>query len=210
MTATGYTGANVGMSDVDGLEAELAELGADEYRATDHGYVGWTFDPAVGVQGGTALATAGLGYVARVQAMSTVVSNIVVHLTAGGTGLTSGQCGATLHNDAGALIGASAYTVDQAAAWATPGQKPMALTVPQGVTQYAFYRVRLWFNGAVGPALARAANTDADLINAGLAAPDFRFSTADPGLTTPALAAANFGTIGTQTAAGTANWVALS
>lgn len=210
MTANGYTGAPVGISDVDGLQTQLDTLDAMGTDAQEANYVGWTFDPATSVQAGTALATAGVGYVARVKAMSTVVTNIVIYLTAGGTGLTAGQCLATLHNSAGAQIGAGAITGDQSTAWATSGLKVMPLTVQQGVDLYADYLVRLWFNGSGGPSLAGASNVHADLTNAGLSSPNFRFFTADSGLTTAAAALAGFQNIGAQTAHAAANWVALS
>jgi len=184
--------------------AILAAKGASV--ATDHGLVGWSFDPA-GVQAATILPTAGVTHVVRVRAMSATVTNILMHFTVAGSGLTAGQCYATLHNDAGAILGAGAITADQAAAWASSGLKTMALTTPQGVTAGAFYRVRFWFNGTTGPTVSRGVNSNTAITNVGLVAPNFRFATADTGVTTPGSAPGN---IGTMTGAATAWWVGLS
>jgi hypothetical protein len=175
-------------------------------RPTDHNLAGWTFDPAH-VQAGTVVPTAGLSHVVRVRALTSVISNILLHLTAGGSALTAGQCFATLHNDAGAQLGAGAITADQATAWATGGLKVMPLTVAQAVTPNAWYRIRFWFNGTTGPTLSRAVNSSSAILNAGLSAPNFRYSTADAGLTTGASAPSN---IGTQTGGPTAWWAAVS
>lgn len=173
--------------------------------ARDHGIVGWTYDPA-GVQAGTALPTAGLAQVARIRVLSSVVTNILVHVTTGGTSLTAGQCFAALYNDAGALLGGGAVTADQSTPWASTGLKTMALTVAQGVTTNAWYRVLMWFNGSAGPQLSRAGTgAIAALANVGMSAPTLRFSTADAGLTTAAPA-----NIGAQTAAAIPWWVGLS
>lgn len=193
------------ITDVTNLQAALTP-----YRAADHNLTGWTFDPIM-VQGGTVLATAGLSYVFRIRALSTTITNIHVHLTAGGSSLTSGQCFASLHNDAGAILGAGAVTASLHSTgsngWGDGGYKTHPLTTPQAVTQYDWYRVRLWFNGTTGPTLSRALNSNTVIVNAGLSAPNFRYATADSGLTTSALAP---GTIGTQTGANTAWWMGLS
>jgi hypothetical protein len=189
------------------VQAQLNPADWATFKATDHGLAGWTFDP-IQVQGGTpALATSGLSYVARIRALTSVISNILIHLVTAGSGLTAGQCFATLHNDAGAQLGAGAVTADQAANWASGGLKVMPLQVAQAVTPGAFYRVRYWFNGTTGPSLSRAINSNTAILNAGLSTPNFRFSTADSGLTTAASAPSN---IGTQTGGATAHWIGLS
>lgn len=216
-----YQTASVELSDllqVDGAAtagttyATLAQLatatatanlaGAGYVKATDHNLVGWTFDPAL-VQAGTVQPTAGLAQVARVRMLSSVVTNIHFHFTAGGSGLTGAY--AALYNDAGALLGAGAVTADQSATWGTGGLKTCPLSVAQGVTQYAWYRVLWWFTGSTGPTIAAAADVSAALLNAGLSAPTLRYATADSGLTTAAPA-----NIGTQTGGATAWWVGVS
>jgi hypothetical protein len=173
---------------------------------TDHGLGGWTF-PTDSIQGGTILATAGLSYVVRLKAMGATITNILLHFTAGGATLTAGQCFASLHNDAGAILGSSAVTADQATNWASGGMKVMPLTVAQAVTPGNWYKIRFWFQGTTGPTLSRAVNSSSAITNAGLVAPNFRYGTADTGLTTSALAP---GTIGTITGGATAWWVAVS
>jgi hypothetical protein len=176
-------------------------------KPSDMGMVGWTFDPATTVQSATVLPTAGLSHVVRIRATAPVVTNILMHVTTPGSGLTAGQCFASLHNDAGAILGAGAVTADQSTNWASGGPKTMPMTVAQGVTVGAWYRVRFWFNGTTGPTVSRATNSNTAIVNYGLSAPNFRYSTADSGLTTAALAPQN---IGTQTGGPTAWWVGLS
>ena len=186
--------------------AGITAAAAGYVKASDHNLVGWTYDPTA-AQAGTVMPTAGVANVARVRVLSGVVSNIHFLLTAGGSSLTSGQCFAALYNDAGALVGGGAITADQAANWATGGFKTCALSVAQGVTPNAWYRVLWWFNGTTGPTLARGSNLDAAFLNAGLSAPLLRYSTADTGRTNAASVPAN---IGSQTGAQTAWWVGLS
>lgn len=207
MTATGYTGPVTTVADVAGLQAGLDALAAASPDPVDHSLAGWTFDPAIDTQGGTILPTSGLSHIVRIRPTSSAVFNILIYVTVGGVSLTANRCFATLHNDAGAQLGVGAVTADQSVNWATPGLKTMALTTGQGVTAYDWYKVRLWFAGTTGPTLLRAASTDATALNAGLSAPDYRFATADAGMTTPL---AGPDTIGSETAAGTAWWVGLS
>lgn len=180
--------------------ANLAVAGS--VRASDHNLTGWTFDPAL-AQAGTVQPTAGLAQVARVRMLSSVVTNLHLHFTAGGSGLTGAYM--ALYNDAGALLGGGAVTADQSATWGTSGLKTCPLAVAQGVTPYAWYRVLWWFTGTTGPTISRGSDVSAALLNAGLSAPTLRYATADSGLTTAAP-----GNIGTQTGGGTAWWVGVS
>ena len=180
-----------------------ANLAGAELRPSDHNLAGWTFNPKM-VQAGTILPTAGVSHIVRIRAMGTTITNILLHLTAGGATLTPGQCFAQLLTDAGTVLSS---TADQATAWASGGLKTMPLTVPQAVTRGGWYKVRLWFNGTTGPTLSRAVNSSSAIVNVGLATPNFLYATADTGLTTLASAPAG---IGTQTGGSTAWWVGLS
>lgn len=187
----------------DASQAALAAIPVIPIKPSDHGFVGWMFDPAQ-VQAGTILATAGLSYIFRFRATGSLITNLNMHFTAGGTGLTAGQCFASLHSDAGAQLG---ITADQAANWAGGGYKICPLVTPVAVTPGTWYKARVWFNGTTGPTLSRGVNSSSVITNAGLSAPNFRWSTADAGLTTGGTAPAN---IGTMTGAATAWWLAAS
>lgn len=243
MTAQGFTGPNVAIADVSGLQDELDALAADIdtntsaiatntsnisantsaiatnatnitrtrgafIGASDHGYQAWTGEPLIG-QAGTVVPTAGLSHIIRLRTgeSASLATNLHIHVTVGGSVLTAGQCFATLHNDAGVILSATAVTADQATAWASGGMKTMALAGTQVLTPATWYKIRLWFNGTTGPTLTRAINSSTAITNAGLSAPNFRFSSADSGLTTAALAP---GTIGTMTGTATGWWVAIS
>lgn len=236
MTAQGFTGPNVAIADVSGLQDELDSLAADILAnsgliatnaaniagnaasilrtrgafmgASDYGFQAWTAEPLAG-QAGTVVPTAGLSHIIRVRTsdVANLATNLVIHVTVGGSALTAGQCFATLHSDAGVILSATAVTADQSTSWASGGLKTMALTGTQALTPNTWYKIRLWFNGTTGPTLTRAINSSTAITNAGLSAPNFRFATADSGLTTAALAP---GTIGAMTGTATAWWAAIS
>ena len=195
------------------LAYDLAlQLSAALIRPVDYGFQGWTFDPGASVQGGSVLATAGLTYTARIRATGFLATNLHFHLTTGGSGLTAGQCYATLHSDAGALLGAGAVSGDlsgaTSAGFGSGGYKTIPLVTPQAITPGTFYRVRYWFNGTTGPTLSRATSSSTAIINAaGPSVTALRWSTADSGVTTLASAPNN---IGTQTGGAVAHWVAIS
>lgn len=170
----------------------------------DSGLVGWTFDSCE-VQSGTVMPTAGLLTFARIKIpASAAVTNILLHVASAGVTLTAGQCFASLHNGSGALLGAGAVTADQSTNWQSGGLKVMPLTVAQAATGPYVY-VCWWFNGTTGPSISRAVNSSSAILNAGLSAPNFRYGTADTGLTTTPP-----NNIGTQTGGSTAFWVGLS
>jgi hypothetical protein len=167
------------------------------------GYVGWTGKSSQTVQAGLIVQTAGRLELVRIQVLGTLVTNIVLHTTTTATGLTTGQCFAGLYTAAGVLMSA---TADQSVAWATGGLKSMALTAPQAVTYGAFYYVGFYANTATSlPTFSRMMNSSSAIGNAGLAAPNFDFATANTGLTT-----ALPDPFTTQTGGNTAWWVALS
>jgi hypothetical protein len=205
-TLAQLTAAQVSLSAATATVAsDLAVLTPSVVRASDLGLVAHSF-PASGIVAGTIVPTAGLLQVVRVRALSGVATNIELYVTVAGSGLTAGRCFAALFNDAGALLGAGAVTADQSGLWNSTGRKSMALTVAQGITANAWYRVGFFANGTTLPTFGRGADLGAAgaALIGGLSAP-YRYSTADTGLTTAMPA-----NIGTQTAIGTAWWAAIS
>lgn len=187
-TLTGVTPAKIGLA-----------------APSDNNFAGWTF-PSDQVQAATILPTAGLSYVVRFRVMTATVSAILIHITTAGNTLTNAF--ATLHTDAGVYI-PGAVTADQSTLWTSGGLKTMALTTPAtGLTPGAYYKVRFWVGSATTlPTFSRATNSSSAIINAGLVAPNFKYATADAGLTTVALAPT---TIGAMTGGPTAWWVAVA
>jgi len=173
----------------------------------DNGYSGWMYPPDLTL-GSFTLASPGVGYVFRMRVMSSQVSNIHIFLTAGGAGLTTDRCFVTMHNDAGAIMGLGAVTADQSVNWASAGIKNMPLAVPMGTTPGQYYKFRLWYAGATGPTLTRAGVSSS--INAGLAAPNFHYSTADTGLTDANSGVVTKANLGAMTGASNALWMAVS
>lgn len=167
------------------------------------GYVGWTGKPSQTVQAGTIMPTAGILNLVRIQALGSLVTNIVMHASTSSVGLTVGQCFAGLYTAAGVLMSS---TADQSTAWLSGGLKSMPLAVAQPVTVNAFYYVGFYANTATSlPTFSRMLNSNTAITNAGLAAPGFDFATANTGLTT-----ALPDPFTTQTGGNTAWWVALS
>lgn len=180
-------------------------LGND--RALENGYAGWTYDPAAAVQG-SFTPTSGLAYVIRFRAMSNVISTINVHVNnSGGTNLTHAY--ATLHNDAGAVLGPGAKSANVATSFQSGGEKAVALAVGQAVTVGAYYRARFWItnSGGTQPTLSRACSSSAAIVNPGqpagpaAASTPMGFASAESGLGDISGAADNIGNITGITAA---------
>lgn len=201
----GITKSMVGLGNVD-------NLATPGYGPADHGLIGWTFDPAVGVQNnGVALTPAGTLNVARIRLLSSVLTNVHFHLTVGGSVLTASQCYAAVFNDAGALIGANAITASLhstgANGWGDGGFKTHPLVTPQAVTAGAWYKIVWWYNGTTGPTMSRASNSGSAIVNGNLSASTARFATANTGITTSGTLP---GTLGAQSGGSTAWWVGAS
>jgi hypothetical protein len=177
-----------------------ASTGLGGYVPADSNYLGWTFD-SVDVQGGAIWPTAGTLNLARIKVGQATVSNIVIHFTVAGGTLTTGQCFAGLYSSAGVLLSS---TADQSTNWQTGGLKSMPLSAAQSVSG-PFVYVGFFANGTTMPTQTRAVNSSSAIVNPNQSAPNFRYATADAGLTT-ALPAS----FGAQTGAATGWWVALS
>lgn len=162
-----------------------------EFAPTDHGFLAWSLPPS-DIAAASAIGIAGQLYVAKLKISApAMVSSIVTVLGAGGTSLTAGQCKAALYQG-GSLLGT---TVDQAAAWATGGEKVMALAGDPVAVQAGYAHVGVWFQGSGSPTFFRSQASGTSPLNVGLAAADSRTATANTGITTTAP-----GTLGAFTA----------
>lgn len=172
-----------------------------QFTPADHGYLTWTYDPAVGMAGLLVPAGGTLNLIKLKLDQSALITNIVMTVVTGGATLTSGQNFALLYSSAGVLLG---QTATQHTAWQSSGLKTMALNTPvtvgAGMVYAGFYCV-----GSTLPNFSRGNQTSAAGGNAGLAAPNLRHATADTGLTTTPP-----DPFGAQTSNSTAWWVALS
>lgn len=181
------------------IEASAARAGG-AFAPFDHGYLGWSFDPAVASGTGVALTTAGTVYTVQIPiAQAGTATNIVYDIvTAGGT-LTAAQCFAGLYSPAGVLLGT---TADLSTPWASTGVTVSPLVTPAAVSP-GLHRAAFFFNGTTGPSLLKA-NIRVSA-NAGQSAANSRFSSADTGRTTTLAA-----TLGARTATVNAYWAAIS
>lgn len=170
-------------------------------QPSDHGFVAWNYLPALAAAG-TIIGTAGLLHVFKIKLpVAATITNIVMEVSTAGSSLTAGQNFAALYDSAKSRL---AVTADQTTAWGTTGLKTMALASAQAVAAGVVYAA-IWANGTTLPTFTRATALNAVQPNAGLSAANGFWTQADTGLTTTAPTS-----IGTQTAASAAYWVALS
>jgi len=140
------------------------------WAPADSGYLEWNFDPGALEANGnllSAAAAAGTPYLIRVNVrVQRLVTNVLIHMSAAGSGLTAGENFAGLISSAGTLIGSSA---DQTSAW---GGAAGVLTIPlvggPYVVNPGFVWVPLLWNGTTSPTFGRAQNFSATPSNAGV------------------------------------------
>lgn len=172
------------------------------WAPADHGLKAWSYDGAMVSAGVT--PSDGVLQLVRVHVpVASTVTNILLLVTIAGTSLTSGNNIAALYTAAGAKID---VTADQSTAWTTTGLKTMALSGGAYSAAAGDYYVAWWMNGS-GTDPQFGSRGTLESINAGLSAPNLRFATANTGLTNAASAPLS---LGSQTAANAAYWVALS
>lgn len=171
----------------------------------DNGLIAASLDPAV-ISGSGTQPAAGVLQVARLWVPGgKPISNILLNLTAAGSGLTSGQCKAALFLADGTWVRS---TGDLSTDWATiagsTNAKTHALTSSYTPAEDGYVFIGWWGNGTTMPTFLRGVQATG-AANIGISAAPYRFATADTGLTTTAPS-----TLGAQTAINTAYVVAVS
>jgi hypothetical protein len=180
------------------LEAAAADAGV----AGIHGYLAHAFDPALGSTA-FALTPGGTVFTTRIVVPATVsCTNLILAVQTAGATLTASQCIAGLYGPTGTLI---APTGDQSGVWNSTGVKVMPLTGGPFTLTPGYYTVAYYYNGTTGPTLVAAAIQATGSVNAGIAAANSRFGTADTGRTTTLAA-----TLGAVSASVRSIWAALS
>lgn len=101
---------------------------AGTFDPTRQGLLGASCDPALISAGQQPSSGVGVNFECLIAEAGTI-STVVLPLTAGGSGLTSGSNWVAVYNDAGTLIGKSA---DQTTAFASSGIKEVAITAEAG------------------------------------------------------------------------------
>lgn len=171
------------------------------WQPIDHGLKAWTFDPAFAI-GGSAVTGGTLNFLRLRIAATTPITNLVLNVSTAGSGLTAGGCYAVLYTSAGTKVD---ITADQATAWASTGNKTMALAGGVYTAAPGDYDLAWWATGTTPPQFARCGALAA--VAVGLSAATLRFGIADTGLTN---AAAVPTTMGTRTADIKSWWGAVS
>lgn len=185
------------------LQYPLSTVNDATFTPADHGLLSWNYDPAMCGAGSTG-STAGTVYLMKIKIVnrSTVVTNILMSVTAAGATLTAGQNFAGLYSSSGTLLSA---TADQSAVWNSTGLKTMALSAPQTLAVGTYY-VAFVSNGTTPPSFMRGADISASGVNAGLTVSTGRFLTGPTAQTSlPASI-----TMGSNSTVQTARWVALT
>lgn len=154
-------------------------LGND--RALENGFTGWNYEPPAAVQG-SFTPTSGLSYVFRFRAMSNVISSLTFHVIAPGTNITNAW--ASLHNDAGAVLGPGAKSANNNTAFQSGGIKDVTLNVGQFVVVGAYYKARLWVvnSGGTQPTMSRACSSASPIVNPAVGG-TLNYASADGSLT---------------------------
>lgn len=176
-----------------------------DFQPADHGLISWSGDPTMinsTVTLATAAGAAGTVFVVRLHCpVAQNVTNVLIALTSGGSGLLSSQCLAGLYQS-GTLLGT---TADQSGNWTSSGLKTMALSGgPVAVSAGDLY-VAFFYNGTNSPTLLRGSAQNTTITNAGLSAAVSRFATANTGQTTSLPAS-----LGALTANLSSVWAAIS
>lgn len=169
-----------------------------DFGPEDHGFLSWSFDPALGI--GSLAATAGQIQLVKLKLPGgpVTITNLHLYIATSGATLTASQCYAMLYGPTGVLL---SQTAQQATLWQSSGLKTMALTAAQ-VLNSGYCYVGFYSNGTTQPAFLRGTSISGS--NTNLSAPNFRFATGATVTTTPS------NPFGTQTASSNAFWAAVS
>lgn len=184
-------------------DSRVSNLEAAGTSASQAGFKAMPFAPELAAS--SSILTAGTVTMSQVTLPApATLSTITVGVFVAGSGLTAAQNFAAIYNSAGTRV---AVTADQSTAWATVGEKNMALTssynAPAGV-----YYLAVVSNGTTPPTLFRTISTPnaAAMINHGMTAATARYTTGPTGQTTMPASV----TMGSRTLSGTAFWMGVS
>jgi hypothetical protein len=185
-------------------EGQLSPEPNGLWTPKDHGYLNWSYDPAL--TGGNSTPATGVMQVTGLRVRTQlVVTNIIMNIQAAPTGaLTSGQNWAALYTSAGVQVGLSA---DQTTPWATTGTKTMALASgPFTIAPGNYFVVFVSNVGSLlTPGFARMLNVNATITNINLGTGSMRAATNATVTTLPAPLVP-----GSNVAAQNIYWAALS
>lgn len=191
--AVGTTSA-AGVLELDGTATDIQPLGTqaagasakaaaanhvhpliNDYVADDHALLAWAYDPT-SVQAGTVVVAGTVQLIKVILRTQQTITNVILHITSAGSGLTASQNFAGLYNSSGTLLSA---TADQSGTWNSSGLKTIALTTQQTGLAAGVYYVAIVSNGTTPPSFGRSASVTAGgaLINVGLTAAASRFAT---------------------------------
>lgn len=167
----------------------------NQWSPNIEGYIAWVYDPVAAVN--STVPTGGASQVVRLEiSKATTINNIYLWCSVAGSGTTN--CYAALYNSSGTFL---VQSTDQSSTMGTSGMKTFPVTA-QAVSA-GFIYVLFWATATTTvPAFARAAGTGIGNFNLGS---NYRYSTADTGLTTTAPSP-----MGTRTSGSISWWAAVA
>lgn len=142
------TPVNAALASQDARISDIERQGATTLDA--YGFLAMNYDPALAPTG-TALVSGTIQMCRLDLPAPATISTITTAAVAAGSGLTAGQNFAGIYDAAGNRV---AVTADQSAAWATSGEKNMALAVPYAAAA-GTYHVAYLSNGTTPPGFLR-------------------------------------------------------
>lgn len=188
--------------------ATTAYVDASTFEAQPawHSVKAWSADPSL-MQGGTIIPTGGVLNVVRIWTPVAInITTIYTHCTATSAGLTN--AGFALFAANGSLLQSVVASAGaNLTQFQTAGLKSVTIS-SQAIAAGASFFIGFWFTtGTSLPTLLRGSNVTQGgaVINLGLSSSNFRWSTADTGLTTTAPSP-----MGAQTSIATSWWVAVA
>jgi hypothetical protein len=178
------------------LKNEIESVGyTNEVNPSDHGLLAWNYDPVTA--SATYQPSSGTLQLYRIYLQKPItISNIHIYITAG---TSMSNCYGALFDSSGSLL---AQSTDQSASFGSSGLKTIPIT-PQSVSA-GFIDVGIWVN-TTGTQVAVHRAAGSNIVNVGLSAPNFRYATADTGLTATAPLV-----VGTKTGLNFGAWCAVS
>jgi hypothetical protein len=163
--------SHIDLTNVDKFYVNGVPIPASTYQASDHGYVGWTFDPALVAS--SFLTASGTVYLAQVNVRTTkTVSKVHIGIGTAASGVVANQNFLALIDSTGAVVDktvAGAIDAGLAATGVLQGTLTSSHTLAPGVYWVAF------LNNATTPAQVYRSGSFTVMPNANLAASQYRY-----------------------------------
>lgn len=174
--------SSVALTNVAGYSLNGVPVPGNVWQSSDHNLVAWAYDPALSVNGGTALSGSGVLHLIKViLRYPATINNVLYQINTAASGLTSGENFVGIYDSTGTRRAVSA---DLSATWTSTGFYTTAMTASYSAPAGTYY-IAFVVNGTTGPSLARMNGLAgaSSAINVGLTAANYRYATNGTGNT---------------------------